>query len=340
MELSQVFKLEFFPDDIKRLAFEAIMRHKTGLDIPTRKVNGKTVRIYQTPEAVFMLLLDGYHRGLPPHFALNNLLRVGDKLTLWGEGATAKVMQSGLLNHFHEDFEGTFPNDDFTAVCTMGRKGIDGKVTKKFSIADAKRAGLWDNRVVADSNPEFDKLSGKRNSFSKGSFKKDYNFASFWYKYPKRMLEARAWSFAARKLFADTLGGLYTVEEMIGSEGFEMEKTEPIKVESLEKESNAKIDYSNISVTNNTSKSKVNLAPVPKSDSEKKKTFINNLFSSSQFDTLEATHNRRFDTSVKTNRSFLKALYNEYIDKGSPVKGEEFDYFIIESRVIEDQINS
>ena len=69
-----------------------------------------------------------------------------------------------------------------TAVCKTSRKGKDANVVARFSVADAKKAGLW----------------GK---------------AGPWSQYPKRMLQLRARGFALRDAFPDVLKGLVTAEE-------------------------------------------------------------------------------------------------------------------------------
>jgi hypothetical protein len=67
------------------------------------------------------------------------------------------------------------------AVCVAKRKGRK-PVTAKFSVEDAKRAGLW----------------GKQGP---------------WSAYPKRMLAMRARGFALRDAFPDVLKGLISAEE-------------------------------------------------------------------------------------------------------------------------------
>jgi hypothetical protein len=74
--------------------------------------------------------------------------------------------------------EGT-PNP--IAVCVAKRKGRK-PVVAKFSVEDAKRAGLW-----AKQGP--------------------------WSAYPKRMMQMRARGFALRDAFPDVLKGLITAEE-------------------------------------------------------------------------------------------------------------------------------
>jgi len=90
------------------------------------------------------------------------------------------VQASPVCEDVQEYFEneGT-PNP--VAVCVAQRKGRK-PVIAKFSVEDAKRAGLW----------------GKQGP---------------WTAYPKRMMQMRARGFALRDAFPDVLKGLITAEE-------------------------------------------------------------------------------------------------------------------------------
>lgn len=156
------------------------------------------------PDFVFIIVSNGAELGLKPMQALHNISLIDGKPVLWGDGMLAVVRDSGDLEEFKETFsmdttEGTkmsrqelnkgIYTDDFCAICVIKRRGYD-KITYKFSVGDAKIAGLWC----------FD--STERN--------RQY---SPWFKYPKRMLQMRARSWALRDTFADRLKGFSTVEE-------------------------------------------------------------------------------------------------------------------------------
>jgi hypothetical protein len=92
----------------------------------------------------------------------------------------ALVQASPVCENIEEYFEGEgSPNP--VAVCVAHRRGRT-PVTVKFSVEDAKRAGLW----------------GKTGP---------------WQAYPKRMMQMRARGFALRDAFPDVLKGLITAEE-------------------------------------------------------------------------------------------------------------------------------
>ena len=122
----------------------------------------------------------GAEIGLAPMQALQNIAVINGKPSVYGDAAMALVQASPHCEDIEEYFEdeGT-PNP--VAVCVAKRKGRK-PVVAKFSVEDAKRAGLW----------------GKQGP---------------WQAYPKRMMQMRARGFALRDAFPDALKGLITVEE-------------------------------------------------------------------------------------------------------------------------------
>jgi hypothetical protein len=70
-----------------------------------------------------------------------------------------------------------------TATCRVRRRGENTDTIRQFSVADAKKAGLWTRKGP-------------------------------WEHYPQRMLAMRARAFALRDGFADVLRGLSVAEEM------------------------------------------------------------------------------------------------------------------------------
>jgi hypothetical protein len=102
---------------------------------------------------------------------------------------------------------GTPMQDDWTAVCTLTRP--DGQVFEgSYSVAQAKRARLWSDK---------DKLTKK----GKGGSTYEADNDSAWYRFPERMLWARALGFTAKDGAADVMRGLAVreeVEDLIRSE--------------------------------------------------------------------------------------------------------------------------
>lgn len=132
------------------------------------------------PEDILVACQWGYELGLQPMQALQNIAVINGRPSVYGDAAMALVQASPLCEEIQETMEndGT-PNP--VAVCTAKRKGR-APVVSKFSVDDAKRAGLW----------------GKQGP---------------WTQYPKRMLQMRARGFALRDAFPDVLKGLITQEE-------------------------------------------------------------------------------------------------------------------------------
>jgi hypothetical protein len=112
--------------------------------------------------------------------ALQNIAVINGKPSVYGDAMMALVQASPVCEGIDEHIEGEgTPNP--VAVCVARRKGRN-PVIARFSVEDAKRAGLW----------------GKQGP---------------WQAYPKRMLQMRARGFALRDAFPDVLKGLITVEE-------------------------------------------------------------------------------------------------------------------------------
>ena len=138
-------------------------------------------RAYQgKPQDIMVCVQWGYEIGLAPMQALQNIAVINGKPSVYGDAAMALVQASAVCEDVQEYFEGEgTPNP--IAVCVAKRKGRK-EVIAKFSVEDAKRAGLW----------------GKQGP---------------WQAYPKRMMQMRARGFALRDAFPDVLKGLITAEE-------------------------------------------------------------------------------------------------------------------------------
>jgi hypothetical protein len=134
-----------------------------------------------TPEKATVAIMHGLEVGLTPMAALQSIAVVNGRPTIWGDGALALVRASGLCEGVHETVDGS--GDGMVATCAIKRKGERAEIVRSFSVAQAKKAGLW----------------GK---------------AGPWQQYPDRMLTMRARAFALRDGFADVLRGLGIAEEV------------------------------------------------------------------------------------------------------------------------------
>ena len=138
-------------------------------------------RAYQgKPQDILVCVQWGMEMGLAPMQALQNIAVINGKPSVYGDALMALVQASPVC----EDIEEFFEHEGTTnpvAVCVAKRKGRK-PVTARFSVEDAKRAGLW-----AKQGP--------------------------WTAYPKRMMQMRARGFALRDAFPDVLKGMITAEE-------------------------------------------------------------------------------------------------------------------------------
>ena len=136
------------------------------------------------PQDVMVAVMHGMEIGLQPLQALQNIAVINGKPSIYGDAAIALVRSSPVCEYVREELErGDDASDEeaFRGVCYAKRTGEEEQV-RTFSVADAKRAGLW----------------GRKGP---------------WSDYPQRMLQMRARSWALRDVFADVLAGLYIYEE-------------------------------------------------------------------------------------------------------------------------------
>lgn len=132
------------------------------------------------PESCLLAIQHGSEVGLSPMQSLQSIAVINGRPTIWGDAALALVQSSPVCEYVKEYTEGD--GDNLTAVCEAKRRGYPAPTISRFSMADAKRAGL-----AGKSGP--------------------------WSQYPARMLALRARGFALRNAFADALRGLITAEE-------------------------------------------------------------------------------------------------------------------------------
>ena len=149
-----------------------------------------------TPEQIMVAIMHGAEIGLPPMQAVQRIAVVNGRPAVWGDAIPALLLSRGF--RLREWIEGA--DDARCAVCEIKRP--DGEtIERRFSIGDAKRAGLWQTAAKVKRN-------GKDGSW----YEKDND--SPWFRFPERMLQMRARGFAARDGAADALSGLYLREEL------------------------------------------------------------------------------------------------------------------------------
>lgn len=162
--------MAFVPQDSAQLIRIATMLAESG-DLVPKQYHGN-------PPAIAAAIMRGMEVGLPPMQALSSIAVINGRACLWGDSIVALLQRAG---HFLDvDYEGA--GEHLTAVATLTRGDSGRKVVRRFSMADAKRAGL-----LGKPGP--------------------------WTQYPQRMLAMRARSWAARDGAADALMGLHVAEE-------------------------------------------------------------------------------------------------------------------------------
>jgi hypothetical protein len=142
------------------------------------------------PGNIIVAVQMGVEIGLKPMQALQNISVINGRPSLWGDSLLALVKASGVCEYIHEEIS----KDGQTAICETKRKGEPKSVVRKFSMDDARRAGLM----------------GKDN----------------WQKYPQRMVQHRARAWCLRDTYPDVLGGLQVAEEQEDKEYHDTQKAE------------------------------------------------------------------------------------------------------------------
>lgn len=132
------------------------------------------------PESCLLAIQHGSEIGLSPMQSLQSIAVVNGRPAVYGDTALAVCIGSTVCEYVREHIDGD--GEQAVAVCEAKRRGYEKATVVRFSVADAKKAGLW----------------GK---------------AGPWTQYSRRMLQMRARGFALRDTFPDVLRGIITTEE-------------------------------------------------------------------------------------------------------------------------------
>lgn len=157
----------------------------------------------------------GAEVGLPPMQALQSIAVINGRPGIWGDGFLALLMASPVYQDHDEYYEvdeqrrDGLTADDLlkpttAAVCVFVRRGKATPVVRRFTVAQARQAGLLGLKAGA----------GKEGP---------------WQTYPDRMLSMRARGFAGRDCFPDVLRGIQTLEEVIDTtDSSPLERPRPV----------------------------------------------------------------------------------------------------------------
>jgi hypothetical protein len=189
-----------YPQSIEEVYRLATMALKSGMLKPITKGWGEDAET-ESAEATLargtMIIMQGMEIGVPPMQAVQLLAMINGRITAHSEAVPGLLLAHGIK--LREWWSGTEMADDWTCHVELTRP--DGeKHESTFSVKDAKQARLWDQREQITKK-------GKNNT--------TYNTAndSPWFKYPKRMLRARALGFGGKDFGADVLKGIQIKEE-------------------------------------------------------------------------------------------------------------------------------
>jgi len=147
----------------------------SGSDFAPKDFRGK-------PESCLLAIQHGSEIGLSPMQSLQSIAVINGRPSIWGDAALAVVSASAVCEYVTEEIEDGKDGEALVAICTAKRRGYPKPTVVRFTVGDAKKAGLW-----GKSGP--------------------------WTQYPRRMLQLRARGFALRDAFPDVLKGLVTAEE-------------------------------------------------------------------------------------------------------------------------------
>ena len=142
-----------------------------------------------------MAIMQGLECGVPPIQSVQSIAVINGKCVMYGDLLTALLWANGF------DIEQTISGsgDQMTAMCTITRPN-GKKVTRTFSVAQAKKARLWDEKPTVKKQWD-GKWEEKPND-------------SPWFKYPDRMLAWRALGNAQKDGASDVTKGLAIREDV------------------------------------------------------------------------------------------------------------------------------
>jgi len=179
-------------EDVYRLA---TMAFKSGMLKPLKTGYGQAA-VEEPAESTLargtMIMMQGMEIGVPPMQSIQLLAMINGRITAHSEAVPGILWAKGFK--LREWFTGTEMADDWTAHCELTRPTGE-KIERTFSVLDATMAGLWDR------------------SPTKESYGKTKPNDSAWFRYPQRMLKARALGFAGKDGGADALKGIQIREE-------------------------------------------------------------------------------------------------------------------------------
>jgi hypothetical protein len=190
--------------------------------------------------SVAIAIMAGAELGLPPMVALRSFTVIGGRPALYGDGIINVVRRSRKAANINTGYMENASKEAMLELgvpkwkvetlksaedrsfgwCKAKRSDTGEEKTEIFSITDAKRAALWDDR------PTVKKQDWNTKAWS------DVPNEAPWFRYPQRMLAWRAAGYNLRELFADVLGGItdeFEAREIAGEDMRDITPRQPPK---------------------------------------------------------------------------------------------------------------
>lgn len=159
-------------------------------------------RTFDTPEKIMVVLQAGSEVGLSPMQSIQGLYPVHGKVSLEAQTAVALIRASGVLEYMDDDFEGKAGDDEFCAVVRSKRSDDTHPKETRFSIRDAKIAGLWVEKTATGRS-------------------------TAWATSPKDMLLWKCYARHAKRYYADIVKGLAIREDLPEPEAVQLDDSVP-----------------------------------------------------------------------------------------------------------------
>lgn len=163
------------------------------------------------PKMICVAAAMGAKLGLDVFSSMAGIAVINGRPSIWGDVLRGLILAHPKCIDLDEHYEGE--GDGLTAVCIITREGMKPH-TERFSVADAKEAGLWGKNV--------------------------------WAKFSKDMLLNRAFGRAARRRFADALSGLHVAEEMQDAEQIKDVPIDKVKTDPAPAKSRQRVTASEV----------------------------------------------------------------------------------------------
>ncbi len=148
--------------------------------------------------AIMITIMAGAELGLPPMASLRAFTVINGKPALYAEGLIGVIRRTGKAKTITMGFtpgSNARYGDDAFGWCEAVREDTGETYRVEYSVEDAKRAGLWQEKA---------RITKRRRDGT--TYEGDND--SPWFRFPQRMLQWRPTGYCLRTLFADILMGI------------------------------------------------------------------------------------------------------------------------------------